>query len=387
MSVDGGRAASEGRQSYQPQRADFRHYFVGDTQGQGLLRFKTHCKRATLWLGAILWFLTIPISFYEGYKILRVGLAEAATIEIIAVMAGIIVAGAVLIAMGSGEGLWKEVLHNFWRYFLLLIAGPALLLVAWFLHAQDMELWRNATGAVAAFLIFSSFFIGSKPPPDDEDIELALDHAFEADVGRNVARLLADLRGGDARVPEKIGTDEAFRLLRRFPQEGELGGRTIMAQPARDDRPRITPQGFVVLMFGAKSLVSCEGAIDLMTGALTAHCLREIDYRDIGLLSLDATGAAYVPPPVKAVRVRQGRLQMPAMAVARPLPSYKTTFSIGLPGTARIEVVLRDGAALGRARTFAAIADSEVAPLTDFAYVRRTWDILAAAKRGPAAQD
>jgi hypothetical protein len=385
MSEGEGRRAGSGRQGHRPQRADFRHYFAGETQGQGLLKFRTHAKRATLWLGTILWLLTIPISAYEGYRILQVGLAAAATVEIVAVTAGILVAGGVLIAIGTGEGLWKEVLHNFWRYFLLLIVAPCLLLAAWYLHTQGMESWRDAAGAVALLLVASSFFIGSKPPPDDVDIETALDEVFEADVRRHVERLLADLRGGDVRVPEKLGGDEKSRLLRRFPQESELGGRPFMAQPALDDRPRITPQGFLVLLFGEGALVSCEGAIDLTTGELTGYCLREIDYRDIGPSSLEATGAAYVEPPAGTVRARQRRLQMPAMAVARPPPSYRTAFAIGLPGNARIEVVVRDGAALGSARTFGAVADGHVAPLTGLADVRRTWEMLAAAKRRSAA--
>jgi hypothetical protein len=153
-----------------------------------------------------------------------------------------------------------------------------------------------------------------------------------------------------------------------------------MARPARDDRPRVTPQGFVALIFEARTLLSCEGAIDLTTGTLTAHRLREIDYRDIGLLSLDGLGVSHAPPKEKAVRAPQARLQMPAMA--KPPSSYKTTFSIGLPGNASIDVVLRDGEALGRTGNFAAVADSEVAPLTDFAYVRRTWEMLATARRG-----
>jgi hypothetical protein len=372
--------SAETRDQQRQLRNDFRNYFAGEARGKGLLRFKTHFKRVTLWLGAVLWFLTIPISFYEGYKILRVGLVEAATIEIIAVTTGIIFGGAVLIMMGSGEGLWKEVLHNFWRYFVLLIAGPSLLLVAWYLHAQGIGVWRDATGAVAALLICGSFFIGSKPPPDDEDIEDALDRVFEADVRRHLTRLLAEIRGGDVRMQDKTGSDEALRLLRRFPQEVELGGRALMARPARDDRPRVTPQGFVALIFEARTLLSCEGAIDLTTGTLTAHRLREIDYRDIGLLSLDGLGVSHAPPKEKAVRVPQARLQMPAMA--KPPSSYKTTFSIGLPGNASIDVVLRDGEALGRTRNFAAVADSEVAPLTDFAYVRRTWEMLASARRG-----
>jgi hypothetical protein len=382
LSLSESAGSAEAREQERQLRSHFRSYFSGETRGKGLLRFKTHVKRGTLWLGAILWFLTIPISFYEGYKILRVGLAEAATIEIIAATTGIIFGGAVLIMMGSGEGLWKEVLHNFWRYFLLLVAGPSLLLVAWYLHTQGMGVWRDATGAVAAFLILGSFFIGSKPPPDDEDIEDALDRVFEADVGRHLTRLLADLRGSNVRVPDKIGTDEAFRLLRRFPQEIELGGREFMARPARDDRPRVTPQGFVALIFEARTLLSCEGAIDLMTGTLTAHCLREVDYRDIDLLSLDGTGVSYAPPKEKAVTIRHGRFQMPAMSTARPPSSYKTTFSIGLPGNAKTDVVLRDGAALGRTKNFTAVADYEVAPLTDFAYVRRTWEMLATARRG-----
>ena len=55
--------------SYQPScgvpctrllRSHFRSYFAGETRSRGLLRFRTPIKRATLWLGAILWFLTIP---------------------------------------------------------------------------------------------------------------------------------------------------------------------------------------------------------------------------------------------------------------------------------------------------------------------------------------
>ena len=98
---------------------------------------------------------------------------------------------------GFRRGTVEEVLHNFWRYFVLLIAGPSLLLVAWYLHAQGIGVWRDATGAVAALLICGSFFIGSKPPPDDEDIEVALDRVFEADVRRHLTRRLAEIRGGD----------------------------------------------------------------------------------------------------------------------------------------------------------------------------------------------
>jgi hypothetical protein len=299
-----------------------------------------------------------------------------------AAVGGIIFAGSILVWMAASDGLWKEVLHNFSRYFVLLVVGPALLLVAWYFHTQGLELWRNGVGALAAILIVASFFIGSKPPPDDEEIEVALDDAFEADLQHHLARVLADLRG--AKVPGKVGADATFCVLRRFPLETELAGRELMAQPARDDRPRITPQGFTVLIFEADSVLSCEGAIDLPTGALTAHRVCEFAPGDIDLLSLVATGVAYDPPQEKVMRPRRGRLQMPAMAAARPAPSYRTSLSIGLPGNARIDVVLRDGAALAKSRTFAGIPTNEIAPLTDWDFVRRTWQILAALRHSQA---
>jgi hypothetical protein len=384
MSDNQGHPAVVAHPSYGHSRVHFRRYFAGESEGAGLLRFRTHIKRATLWLGGFLWLLTIPISFYEGLRILRTGLPQAPTVEIVAVTVGIVFAGGVLIAMGSGEGLWKEVLHNFWRYFLLLVLGPALLIAAWYLHTLELAPWRDGLGAAAILLIVSSFFIGSKPPPDDADIEADLDRAFLADVSRHADRLLDELRGGELRLPPALGRDDKVRLLARFPREDELGGRPFMAQPGQDDRPRTTPQGFTLIVFGARSLIVCEGAIDLTSGVLTAYRLREVDHGDIGLLSLEGAGSAYAPPLTRTPRTR-ARLQMPAMpAPARP--TYRTAFAIGLPGGGSVEIVLRDGAMLARTRTFAAVPDNEVAPLTEPDYVRRTWELLAAAKRGSAPQ-
>src|SRR5262245_22101477 len=171
-------------------RIHFRAYFAGEAQRRGLLRFENSIKQATLWLGAALWLLTIPISLYEGWRILQVGLGQAATIEIIAVTIGLFVGGGILLALGTGQVLWTELLHNFWRYFLLLLTGPALLLVAWYFHTQDMDLWRNGSAILAALLILLSFRIGSRPPPNREQIEAQLDRAFDAHVKRHLDHLL-----------------------------------------------------------------------------------------------------------------------------------------------------------------------------------------------------
>jgi len=52
-------------------RKQFANYFAGEDASRGLIKFKTPIKRGTIWLGAVLWSLTIPISLYQAYKILE----------------------------------------------------------------------------------------------------------------------------------------------------------------------------------------------------------------------------------------------------------------------------------------------------------------------------
>ena len=157
--------------------------------------------------------------------------------------------------MAASDGLWKEVLHNFSRYFVLLVVGPALLLVAWYFHTQGLELWRNGVAALAAILIIASFSSDPSLLPTTRRSRrrwTTRSRPICSVIWRVCCRTCA---AAARRCLSKVGADATFCVLRRFPLETELAGRELMAQPARDDRPRITPQGFTALIFEAGSLL------------------------------------------------------------------------------------------------------------------------------------
>ena len=177
-------------------REQFANYFAGEAASRGLIKFKTPIKRATIWLGAVLWSLTIPIFLYQAYKILEDGVAQAASLEIIVSVAGLIISGAVIIAVGRWDRLWDQVFYNFGRYFLWLILAPVTLIAAWgagrYLASGTL---RNAIGVAAGVLVMLGALFRRKPPPPKEEVEREIDAAFREDVARHLDQAIARILG------------------------------------------------------------------------------------------------------------------------------------------------------------------------------------------------
>jgi hypothetical protein len=342
-------------------------------EGGGLLGFSNTLKRAMVVLGAVLWALTMVVSVRQGYRILQGGMQEMVTIEAIVATVGFFVAGGVIFEVIAREWIWREVLHNFPRYFVLLVLVPAVLWAAWFVpEAANSQIFKYGVGAVALVLVLVAYLIGSPPPPPVERIETMLDVAFKLDTEQHVADVLQVMS------PEHAVTDALF--LRRFPEPTELGGRLARARQALDRRPRINPQGFVALVCG-KSVLACEGAVDLTTGEIIHHRLRQFEYGDITMLAIEGTGA-----PVAEGQAPVRRPPMLPIARRRHVPTYKEAFVVGLRGNERIVAVVRDGRALSDARTFQGIQEGDVDPLSKPEDLQKAWNLLTAGKRAALAK-
>jgi hypothetical protein len=354
--------------SFYEWRDRFRNYFANVSEGKGLLRFKGGIKRAMVALGGALWALTVPVSVFQGYKILREGFEQLVSVESIVATAALFIAGGVIIAIATWDRLWNQVLHNFWWYFVLLIVLPAVLWAARFAQAPEdpYMLWYVAGGTIVLFPVISHFIV-SKPPPDQKAIETNLDLAFAADVDRHLNWIVDQLGGGAS------NKGPAPRILRTFP-DGLEGIGKPRGRYGLDGIPRINPQGFVALTCG-KAVLSCEGAIDLTTGEIIHHRVREFEYQDISVLALEGTGS-----PTMVAGQRNRLSQMLRMAGKKPASNYKRAFTIGLPANASIVAVVHDGKILSELKDFEGVSDNQILPLTNWDDLREVWRLLSERK-------
>ena len=341
-------------------REQFANYFAGEAASRGLIKFKTPIKRATIWLGAVLWSLTIPISFYQAYKILEDGVAQAASLEKIVSVAGLIISGAVIIAVGRWDRLWDQVFYNFWRYFLWLILAPITLIAAWVTGRYfASEALRNGIGVAAGVLVMVGTLFRRKPPPLKEEVEREIDASFREDVARHLNRVFARIPGGR---PLTSPTAQGPLLIRGFPDLERLPELQLRGRLGHDNRPRITPQGFVALYLGHDSLLCFEGAIDLITGALVYQRTRQVRYSAIVGVELESTGTSFRRDPAQLRNTTNRRLQFGGM---RSTDRYKDVFSIKLTGGMNIDVNVRDSSKFK--------ADATVYPLSDWQDLEHAW--------------
>jgi len=342
-------------------REQFANYFAGEAASRGLIKFKTPIKRATIWLGAVLWSLTIPIFLYQAYKILEDGVTQAASLETIVSVAGLIISGAVIIAVGRWDRLWDQVFYNFWRYFLWLILAPITLIAAWGTGRYfASETLRNEIGVVAGVLVVLGMLFRRKPPPPKEEVEREIDASFRQDVARHLDQVITRVLDSCA-VTSK--TAQGPLLLRGFPDLERLPELQLRGRLGHDHRPRITPQGFVALYLGNDWLLSFEGAIDLITGALVYQRTRQVRYSAILGVELESAGTPLRPDPAPRNAMNR-RLQFGGM---RSADRYKDVFSIKILGGMNIDVNVRDSS------KFKAAPDATVYPLSDWQDLEHAW--------------
>jgi hypothetical protein len=343
-------------------REQFANYFAGEAASRGLIKFKTPIKRATIWLGAVLWSLTIPISLYQAYKILEDGVAQAASLEIIVSVAGLIISGAVIIAVGRWDRLWDQAFYNFWRYFLWLILAPVTLIAAWGAGRYfASEMLRNAIGVAAGVLVMLGTLFRRKPPPPKEEVEREMDASFREDVARHLDQFIGRILGSR---PLTSPTAQGPLLIRGFPDLERLPELQLRGRLGHDNRPRITPQGFVALYLGNDSLLCFEGAIDLITGALVYQRIRQVRYSAIVGVELESTGTPFRPGPTQPKNTTNRRRQFGGM---RSTDRYRDVFSIKLTGGMNIDVNVRDSS------KFKAGPDATVCPLSDWQDLEHAW--------------
>jgi hypothetical protein len=356
----------------QERRERFRSYFLDDDVGKRFLHLRTVIKRVMIFVGGVLWVLTAPVSLYQGYKILHDGLTNTPLIEIAAVLLGLFVAGGVMIAIANWNWLWIEVLHNFKRYFFLLILTPLGLLTAWAVHRYfGSETWRNAIGLGSVLVAAIGLLFRRRRVTPQAEIEKELDDALLQFMERNEPEALRGMRAAR-------GANEDVLLLRRFPNDDEPGPK-LLGRPGHDHRPRINPQGFLALRLGPTSVVSYEGLIDLVRGELVCHCVREFDYRDITVLSLTGSRTAN-----EAAGERAGMGQVRLLA-GIPKRVDRHEFCIGLPGGASIRAVVSDGPKISTLSGFAE-PQLRIDPLTRWEEVQNVWRLLSERKRAAAAR-
>ena len=142
-----------------------------------------------------------------------------------------------------------------------------------------------------------------KLPPPKEEVEREIDAAFREDVAQHLDQAIARIL--DSR-PLTSPTAQGLLLIRGFPDLERVPELQSRGRLGQDNRPRITPQGFVALYLGNDSLLCLEGAIDLITGALVYQRTRQVKYSAIVGMELESTGASFQPDPAQPKIRRTG---------------------------------------------------------------------------------
>jgi hypothetical protein len=354
--------STEDKQSREKARREqFANYFAGEAASHGLIKFKTPIKRATIWLGAVLWSLIIPISLYQGYKIMQDGASQASYLEMVVSVGGLIISGAVIIAVGRWDRLWDQVFYNFRRYFLWLILAPLTLITAWGTGRYfASETLRNGIGLAAVALVILGTLFRRKPPPPKEEVEREMDASFREDVARHLDQVVAGIL--ESR-PLAMPSAQGPLLITGFPDLERVPELQLRARLGHDNRPRITPQGFAALYLGNDSLLCFEGAIDLITGALVYKRTRQVRYSAIVGVELESIGTPFRCESAQPKSTTNRRLQFGGM---RPADRYRDVFSIKLSGGMSIDVNVRDSS------KFKA-PDATVYPLSAWQDLQHAW--------------
>lgn len=345
-------------------RARIKAYFSGEFHEQHRRwRLLKQCTRgALLVLGGALWLITIPISLMRAYELSQHELAQASLFEVGVIVGGLFLAGGALIVLSRWNRLWHLVLRNPQRVYCWLVLAPAALIAAWVIkrHFGFSDVWQRGLGIVALGFLGAGFMFQTRELPPEEEMERDLDTWLEADIARHAARIGALMRPGPDRE------DTRTLVLKAFPMLERRSGLPAGARIGHDNRPRITPAGFMLLKLGRDCAVSFEGAIDLFSGELIYHRMHEFAYADIAFLGLTCD-------LVESERGADGqnrRLPGLPLPLGRQKLRHKDVLRIGLNGGTCLEVVLRHS---GYRDTWA----TETEPLNDPAKVREAWALLS----------